>query len=101
MDFIHLLYNCSYSLLLPGQLSSTEETDGPSDDVPPSLEVGLLGYVRKVLMLLPDSLVHTVVGKAIQHDCLIAMAHNEDIVVRTAVIRVGIYTCTWKNTCIS
>ena len=53
------------------------------------MEVGLLGHVRKVLMLLPDSLVHTVVGDVIQHVCLIAMAHNEDIIVRTAVIRVS------------
>ena len=87
--------------LPPGQLASTEETDGPSEDIPTSLEVGLLGHVRKVLMLLPDSLVHTVVGDVLQHVCLIAMAHNEDIVVRTAVIRVSrvcracfIYMCS-------
>jgi hypothetical protein len=73
---------------ITGQLASTEETDGPSEDIPTSMEVGLLGHVRKVLMLLPDSLVHTVVGDVIQHVCLIAMAHNEDIIVRTAVIRV-------------
>ena len=77
-----------------GQLASSEETDGPSEDISTSLEVGLLGHMRKVLMLIPDSLVHTVVGTVIHHDCLIAMAHNEDIVVRTAVIRVSPHSST-------
>lgn len=77
------------SLLPPGQLAATEDTDGGGEDIPTSLEVGLLGHVRKVLMLLPDSLVLRVVGHVIQHNCLIAMAYNNDIIVRTAVIRVS------------
>ena len=40
-------------------------------------------------MLLPDSLVLKVVGHVIQHNCLIAMAYNNDIIVRTAVVRVS------------
>lgn len=76
-------------LLPPGQLAATEDTDGGGEDIPTSLEVGLLGHVRKVLMLLPDSLVLRVVGHVIQHNCLIAMAYNNDIIVRTAVIRVS------------
>ena len=74
----------------PGQLAGLEDTDGGVvEDVPTSLEVGLLGHVRKVLMLLPDSLASRVVGHAIQHTCLIAMAYNRDIVIRTAVVRVS------------
>lgn len=79
----------SPSLLPPGQLAATEDTDGGGEDIPTSLEVGLLGHVRKVLMLLPDSLVLKVVGHVIEHNCLIAMAYNTDIIVRTAVIRVS------------
>ena len=79
---------------ISGQLAGTEETDGPSEDIPTSLEVGLLGHVRKVLMLMPDSLVHMVVGDVIQHVCLIAMANNDDIVVRTAAIRVSMQDST-------
>ena len=54
--------------------------------------MGLLGHVRKVLMLMPDSLAHMVVGEVVQHFSLIAMAHNKDIIVRTAAIRVSLYT---------
>ena len=75
-----------------GQLSGLEETDGPTEDINTSMEVGLLGHVRKVLMLMPDSLAHLVVGDVIKHFSLVAMAHNEDILVRTAAIRVS--SCT-------
>ena len=79
------------SSLLPhtGQLGGLEATDGPSEDIQTSLEVGLLGHVRKVLMLMPDSLAHLVVGDVVKHFSLVAMAHNEDILVRTAAIRVS------------
>ena len=42
-------------------------------------------------MLMPDSLVHLVVGDVVQHLCLIAIVHNDDIVVRTAAIRVSVH----------
>ena len=70
-------------------MSGSEETDGPGEDIPTSLEVGLLGHVRKVLMLMPDSMAHLVVGDIVQHLSLVAIAHNDDIVVRTAAIRVS------------
>ena len=58
----------------------------------------MLGHVRKVLMLLPDSLVHLVVGDIIQHVCLIAMANNDDIVIRTAAIRVSTHCMGRQHT---
>ena len=81
-----------------GQLAVMKETaDSVGEDIPTSLEVGLLGLVRKVLVLLPDSLVDRVVGSVLKHDCLLAMAHNQDIVVRTAVVRVSTLTINTAN----
>ena len=89
---------CTEIFSLAGQLGGSEEIDGPlSEDIQTSLEVGLLGHVRKVLMLMPDSLAHMVVGEVVQHFSLIAMAHNKDIVVRTAAIRVSLCT-SYQNT---
>ena len=89
---------CTEIFSLAGQLGGSEETDGPlSEDIQTSLEVGLLGHVRKVLMLMPDSLAHMVVGEVVLHFSLIAMARNKDIVVRTAAIRVSLCT-SYQNT---
>ena len=79
-----------FCLSAPGQLAVTKEmVDSPRYDIPTSLEVGLLGLVRKVLVLLPDRQVDMVVGSILKHDCLLAIAHNQDIVVRTAVVWVS------------
>ena len=40
-------------------------------------------------MLLPDTNVRSVVGKTLQHETLIAIAQNKNIVVRTAVVGVS------------
>ena len=60
-----------------------------SAEIPTNIEVGLLGNLRKLLMLLPDSTVRRVVGQVLQHETLIAIAHNPSIIIRTAVIRVS------------
>ena len=60
-----------------------------SEEIPASLEVGLLGVVRKLITLLPDQRVRQVIGHVLQHEALIAIAHNKSIVVRTAVVRVS------------
>ncbi len=62
------------------------------DEVPASLEVGLLGVVRRLITLLPDQRVRQIIGHALQHEALVAIAYNKSIVVRTAVIRVSIGT---------
>ena len=89
--YCYVLPSISLSLSAPGQLGGSEETDCPSEDIQTSLEVGLLGHVRKVLMLMPDSLAHLVVGEVVRHFSLVAMVHNKDIVVRTAAIRVSVH----------
>ena len=72
---------------LVGQLSMK---DGEvSEEIPASLEVGLLAVVRKLITLLPDQRVRQVIGHVLQHEALIAIAHNKSIVVRTAVVRVS------------
>ena len=63
-----------------------------SEEIPYSMEVGLLGTVRKVITLMPDNKVKRVVGYVVQHEALIALAHNKSIVFRTAVVRVS--ACT-------
>lgn len=65
-----------------------KDSDVP-EDMTTNLEVALLGLVRKVITVMPDNLVRRVIGQAIQHESLIAIAHNPDIVIRTAVIRVS------------
>ena len=76
-----------YSCLFPGQQSVTESDW--SEEIPYSMEVGLLGTVRKVITLMPDNKVRRVVGYVVQHEALIALAHNKSIVFRTAVVRVS------------
>lgn len=67
-------------------------TDGDwSEEIPYSMEVGLLGTVRKVITLMPDNMVRRVVGYVVQHEALIALANNKNIVFRTAVVRVTTY----------
>ena len=63
-----------------------------SEEIPYSMEVGLLGTVRKVITLMPDNKVKRVVGYVVQHEALIALAHNKSIVFRTAVVRVSVCT---------
>lgn len=41
--------------------------------------------------LMPDMDVKRVVGQVLQHEMLVAIARNKNIVVRTAVIRVSSY----------
>ena len=60
-----------------------------SEKIPESMEVGMLGLVRKLIMLMPDNMVRRVVGQIVQHESLIAIANDHNIVVRTAVIRVS------------
>ena len=65
-------------------------TDGDwSEEIPYSMEVGLLGTVRKVMTLMPDNMVRRVVGYVVQHEALIALAHNKSIIFRIAVVRVS------------
>ena len=64
------------------------DSDWP-EDIPYSMEVGLLGIVRKVITLMPDNKVRRIVGYVVQHEALIALAHNKSIVFRTAVVRVS------------
>ena len=71
----------------PGQQSVTESDW--SEEIPYSMEIGLLGTVRKVITLMPDNKVRRVVGYVVQHEALIALAHNKSIVFRTAVVRVS------------
>lgn len=63
-----------------------------SEEIPYSIEVGLLSIVRKIITLMPDNMVRRVVGYVVQHEALIALAHNKSIIFRTAVVRVSI-TC--------
>ena len=62
-----------------------------SEKIPESMEVGMLGLVRKLIMLMPDNMVRRVVGQIVQHESLIAIANDHNIVVRTAVIRVSVW----------
>ena len=63
-----------------------------SDEIRNSIEIGLLGIVRKIITLMPDVMVRRVVGYVVQHEALIALAHNSSIVFRTAVVRVSVRT---------
>ncbi len=74
-------------ILFSGQLPIQDRE--VMDEVPASLEVGLLGVVRRLITLLPDQRVRQIIGHALQHEALIAIAYNNNIVVRTAVIRVS------------
>lgn len=47
-----------------------------------------MGHMRKLVGLMPDMDVKRVIGQILQHEMLIAIARNSNIVVRTAVIRV-------------
>ena len=85
---IHFKLDILYSSLsLPGQ-QSVSESDW-SDEIHHSIEIGLLGIVRKIITLMPDNMVRRVVGYVVQHEALIALAHNNSIVFRTAVVRVS------------
>jgi hypothetical protein len=70
-----------------------------SEEIPYSMEVGLLGTVRKVITLMPDNKVRRIVGYVVQHEALIALAHNKSIVFRTAVVRVSTYMYMYVHTC--
>ena len=83
-----LSYNYNYIEFISGQQQSMTDSDWP-EDIPYSMEVGLLGTVRKVITLMPDNKVRRVVGYVVQHEALIALAHNKSIVFRTAVVRVS------------
>ena len=71
-----------------GQL--TMKDSDISERIPESMEVGLLGLVRKLITLMPDNMIRRVVGQVIQHESLIAIANNQNIVIRTAVVRVSV-----------
>ena len=71
-----------------GQL--TMKDSDVSETIPESMEVGLLGLVRKMITLMPDSMIRKVVGQIVQHESLIAIANNQNIVIRTAVVRVRV-----------
>ena len=58
-------------------------------EIPTSIEVGLLGHLRKLVSLMPDVDAKRVVGQVLHHEMLIAIARNKNIVIRTAVIRVS------------
>ena len=77
----------SHSLPCTGQ-QSVSDSDW-SDEIHHSIEIGLLGIVRKIITLMPDNMVRRVVGYVVQHEALIALAHNKSIVFRTAVVRVS------------
>ncbi len=63
--------------------------EGEMEAIPTSIEVGLLGHLRKLVSLMTDVDARRVLGDVIHHEMLIAIAHNKNIVVRTAVIRVS------------
>ena len=52
-----------------------------SEKIAESMEVGMLGLVRKLIMLMPDHMVRRVVGQIVQHKSLIAIANDHNIVV--------------------
>ena len=52
-------------------------------------EIGLLSIVRKTIILIPDIVVSRIVGHVVQHEALIAMADNKNLLLRTAVVRVS------------
>ena len=58
------------------------------EDVPASLEVGLLAELRKQILLLPDGQVKRAFGKILNPECLLTMLNNKSSLMRTAVIRV-------------
>ena len=60
-----------------------------SEEIHHSIEIGLLGIVRKIIMIMPDKMVRRIVGYVVQHEVLVALAHNNSIVFRTAVVRVS------------
>lgn len=93
--YIHVLNDDHTSST--GQYAVTD-TDF-SEEIPYSIEVGLLGIVRKVITLMPDARIKRVVGYVIQHEALIALAHNKSIVIRTAVVRVSAVQSTCTCTC--
>ena len=76
-----------------GQLQDREHTE----EVPTSIEVGLLGHLRKLVSVMSDLDARRVLGEVLQHEMLIAIAHNRNIVVRIAVIRVSVFTLEKHN----
>jgi len=62
--------------------------EGDLEDVPASLEVGLLAELRKQIILLPDGKVKFAFGKILNHDCLLTLANNKSVLIRTAVVKV-------------
>ena len=70
------------------------------EDVPASLEVGLLAELRKQILLLPDGQVKRTFGKIISPECLLTMLNNKSILIRTAVIRVSVIVCMCVRVCI-
>ena len=64
--------------------------EGNMEDVPVSLEVGLLAELRKQILLLPDGQVKRAFGKILNPECLLTMVNNKSGLIRTAVIRVSL-----------
>lgn len=69
--------------------------EGDLEDVPASLEVGLLAELRKQIILLPDGKVKPAFGKILNHDCLLTMANNKSVLIRTAVVKVCMCLCAY------
>ena len=68
---------------------SGQVQEGELEEIPTSIEVGLLGHLRKLVSLMTDVDARRVLGDVLHHEMLIAITHNKNIVVRTAVIRVS------------
>ena len=60
-----------------------------ADQATVTLEEGLLGEVRKQLIVLPDSKVGSVLGPIITFESLLAIVNHDSILVRTAAVRVS------------
>lgn len=73
--------------------------DGNLEDVPVSLEVGLLAELRKQIILLPDMQVKRAFGKILNPECLLTMLNNKSALIRTAVIRVSVYSSLCVHAC--
>ena len=74
--------------------------EGSLEDVPPSLEVGLLAELRKQILLLPDGQVKRAFGKILNPECLLTMLNNKSSLMRTAVIRVCVCVCVRARVCV-
>jgi len=89
---VHIFVVCDELALPTGQVQ-----EGELEEIPTSIEVGLLGHLRKLVSLMTDVDAKRVMGDVLHHEMLIAIAHNKNIVVRTAVIRVSETTPTQRE----